>query len=150
MRSVQGALIAKVHVGKRLLDLDDAAYRDVLERATGKRSCSAMTVAQLNAVLAEFRRLGADLAGSQASEKRPRDVDGRPLLRKVQALLADAKRPWSYAHSMAQRMYGADRCEWLPDAQLHALVAALQIDADRRAGRRKGSARMRNSEGDRG
>ena len=55
-----------------------------------------------------------------------------PQLRKVRALLADAKRPWSYAHGLAKRMYDVARVEWLDHDKLHRLVAALQVDANRR------------------
>jgi len=57
------------------------------------------------------------------------------MLGKVEALLADAQRPWDYAHSMARHMFGVDRLEFLRGGQLHRLVAALQIDANRRAER---------------
>ena len=52
------AMIAKVHVAKKALGLDDDAYRDVLRRVTGQESCSDCREPQLIAVLAEFRRLG--------------------------------------------------------------------------------------------
>lgn len=50
--------LAKIHIAKKELGLDDDAYRDVLERITGKRSSKGMTSAQHKAVLDEFKRLG--------------------------------------------------------------------------------------------
>lgn len=52
------ATFAKIHIAKKELGLDDDAYRDVLERITGKRSSKGMSANQHKAVLDEFRRLG--------------------------------------------------------------------------------------------
>lgn len=52
------AALAKIHIAKKELGLDDDAYRDVLERITGKRSSKGMNAKQHKAVLDEFKRLG--------------------------------------------------------------------------------------------
>lgn len=62
-------------------------------------------------------------------------AERQPLLDKIEALLADAKRPWRYVGSMAKRMYRIDRLEWASPEQLRGLVAALEKDARRRAAR---------------
>ena len=51
-------MLAKVHIARKELALDDAAYGDVLERVTGQSSAARLTDAQLDLVLREFRRLG--------------------------------------------------------------------------------------------
>lgn len=128
--------LARIHMARKQLALDEETYRALLKRVTGKDSSGAMTTAQRNAVIAEFVRLGFKdqdrKARRAAFPGRPSTVDGRPLLRKAEALLADSKRPWSYAHAMAKQMFHVARVEWLHDDQLHKLVAALQVDANRR------------------
>jgi phage gp16-like protein len=130
--------LARIHAGKKALGLDDETYRALLERVTGMRSSADMTTAQRNDVLQEFARLGLR-NDAQAEKKRrwPGQPDAalmksRPMLRKVGALLADSKRPWSYAHALAKRMHEVDKVEWLNDNQLRTLVSAMQIDANRR------------------
>lgn len=129
------AQIAKIHVAVSQLGMDDDTYRDLLRRVTGKDSSARMSVAERDQVLQELKRLGfrdgkkAD--GSSAFPGRPEAVDGTPLLQKVEALLADAGRPWNYAAAVATRMFQVERLEWLNSDQLHRLVAALQIDAKR-------------------
>jgi phage gp16-like protein len=130
--------LARIHAGKKALGLDDETYRALLERVTGMRSSADMTTAQRNDVLQEFARLGLR-NDTQAEKKRrwPGQPDAalmksRPMLRKVGALLADSKRPWSYAHALAKRMHEVDKVEWLNDNQLRTLVSAMQIDANRR------------------
>jgi phage gp16-like protein len=127
--------LARIHVAKKQLQLDDDVYRAVLSRITGKGSSADMDGRERNLVLAEFARLGfkAEDATRRANalKGRPDNVAEVPMLRKVAALLAQGKRPWSYAHNMAKRMHKVQRVEWLNEHQLHALVSALQIDANR-------------------
>lgn len=132
--------LARIHAGKKALGLDDETYRALLVRVTGVRSSADMTAAERNKVLAELARLGFK-ADEQAARKRgfagrPKNVQDVPMLRKVEALLADNRRPWSYAHSLAKRMFDVARVEWLHADQLHKLIAALQADANRKETRR--------------
>jgi phage gp16-like protein len=128
--------LARIHQAKKALALDDDTYRALLERVTGLKSSADMTAAQRNAVLREFARLGFKVDDQQrragAFLGRPKNVREVPMLRKVEALLTDARRPWSYAHALAKTMFGSNRVEWLQPDQLHKLVAALQTDANRR------------------
>jgi len=50
--------LAKIHIAKKQLGLDDDTYRDVLERVTARRSSKGMSNSQHMAVLDEFKRLG--------------------------------------------------------------------------------------------
>lgn len=50
--------LAKIHVAKKQLALQDDDYRSILERATGKRSAAMMTEPERAKVLAELLRLG--------------------------------------------------------------------------------------------
>lgn len=50
--------IAVIHVAKARLGLDDAAYRALLVRVTGKASSADMTERQRIAVVDELKRLG--------------------------------------------------------------------------------------------
>jgi phage gp16-like protein len=61
------------------------------------------------------------------------DVDKGRLLKKIEALLAEAGRPWKYAHSMAKRISKdhTDRVQWCDAHDLHKIVAALMYDAKR-------------------
>lgn len=135
-RDPRNQQLARIHLAKKQLALDESTYRALLKRITGKESSAAMSTAERNAVLAEFARLG--FKDQRQAEKRrrwpgePKNCNEVPQLRKVRALLADAKRPWSYAHGLAKRMYDVARVEWLDHDKLHRLVAALQVDANRR------------------
>ena len=131
--------LARIHLAKKQLRLDDDTYRSLLLRVGGHASSADMTAEQRNAVLREFARLGFKEERKTDQRRRwpgePRNCDAVPLLRKVRALLADQRRPWSYVHKLGERMFNVKRVEWLREDQLHSLVGALQIDANRRENR---------------
>lgn len=131
-------LIAKIKIAQKELRMAEEAYRAMLLRITGKNSCAVMDIGELERVADEMRRFGFKPSTSTAREKH-----GRPHLRrttaaammdKVEALLADGGYHWNYAHAMARRMFGREKVEYLDNDQLHKLVAALQIYANRRKG----------------
>ena len=108
---------------------------------TGKNSCAVMDIGELERVADEMRRFGFKPSTSTSTA---REKHGRPHLRrttaaammdKVEALLADGGYHWNYAHAMARRMFGCEKVEYLDNDQLHKLVAALQIAANRRKGK---------------
>ncbi|MCC5074323.1 gp16 family protein [Xanthomonas campestris] len=134
--STRKTQLAKIHLAAKQKGLDEATYRALLVRITGKDSAAKMTAEERALVIAEFVRLGFKDVQRTGRKRQwpgqPKNLDEVPMLRKVQALLADAKRPWAYAHNTAKQMYGIDRVEFLNQDQLHRLVAALQVDANRR------------------
>lgn len=128
--------LARIHLAKKALALEEDCYRALLRRVTGKGSAAAMSTAEREVVIAEFARLGFTDDRAQRARRqfpgKPVSANEVPMLKKVEALLADAGRHWEYARATAERMFGIERLEWLRPAQLHRLVAALQIDANRR------------------
>ena len=126
--------IAKVHIAKAQLNMDDEVYRALLIRVAGKDSCSKMNERELDTVLSELRRLGfveTRRKTDAAAPPKPK-ADIEAMCRKINALLLNSGRTWEYAHSLAERMFNIKRVQWLNPRQIHKLVAALQIDANRR------------------
>ncbi|WHS58644.1 regulatory protein GemA [Pseudomonas sp. G2-4] len=128
----RNANLSKIHIAKKDLGLDDETYRALLNRVAGVKSAKDLGPIKVVAVLAEFERLGwkpkAKPAGRAAPNVAP---DKQKLIGKIQAFMADAKRPWEYADGMAKRMFKVDRVEWLDCQQLGSLVSALTYDAKR-------------------
>lgn len=125
--------LAKIHIAKSQLGLDDDSYRALLARVAGVRSAKDLNPRQAEKVLAEFQRLGwTPRPGTRQGRAKPRPAKSRQaVMGKVEALLAEAKRPWAYADSMALHMFQVERVEWLDDSQLQRLMQALIIDAQR-------------------
>jgi phage gp16-like protein len=123
-------LIKVIHTGKKSLGWDDETYRAVLARVTGKRSARDCSEAELESVVRYMR--GQGFAPAAKTGRRPRvSADHKLMLGKIEALLAEAGRPWKYAESMAKRMFKRDTLEWLTIEQLTSLMNALQYDAKR-------------------
>ncbi len=61
-------LIAKVHIAKAQLRLDDDVYREALSRVTGKTSAKDMNIAELEAVLKAFSKSGFKAMPSRHSK----------------------------------------------------------------------------------
>lgn len=126
-------LIAKIHIAKTQLGLDDDTYRTILLNITQLKSCAQMSLVQLEAVYKNMQRLGFKAKSpAKAGRNRPNVISRREtVLRKIEALLAEASRPWAYADNTAKQMFAIERVEWLADEQLYKLMQALIIDAAR-------------------
>lgn len=124
--------LAKIHIAKKQLQLDDDTYRVMLQNVAGVSSSKDLTDAGVTKVLAHLQRCGWKPKATAKVGKNPSVGRGRKaLVGKIEALLAEAKRPWSYADAMALHMFGVEKVDWLEVEQLVKLVAALTYDAKR-------------------
>jgi len=118
------AMIAKLHIARKELALAEESYRAILLRVAGKSSASECTDEQLDAVLAEFKRLGW-----KPKTKRPRS--GVPHVRKIYALWAEM-RPLltdggdAALRSFVKRQTGMDSPEWLDAPQANKVIEGLK------------------------
>lgn len=125
-------IIAKIHIAKQQLGMDDDTYRAMLQAVAGVRSAKGLSVAGASAVLQHLQRCGWKPKPAKKAGRKPTPPAGRrTVISKVEALLAEAKRPWDYAHAMALRMFQVEKVDWLDDQQLQKLLAALIYDAKR-------------------
>ncbi|WP_312836804.1 regulatory protein GemA [Pantoea sp.] len=124
-------LIRIVHTGKSRLGWDDETYRDVLARLTGHRSASECSETELEKVVTYMRTVGFTPSASWG--RRPRVAAGRKgMLSKIEALLAEAGRPWGYLDGVIERMLGEKKpVEWLSDDQVRRVMQMLIVDAKR-------------------
>lgn len=134
----RNVMIAKVHVARKQLGMDEPAYRGLLQRATGKASSGDCTEAQLTLVLAEFRRLGWKPATNPAaSGRRPSE---KPYVRKIFALwgtlardgaLKDGSRAALVA--FIERQTGVSHPDWLTAEQANSVTEGLKAIQQRSA-----------------
>lgn len=123
--------LAKIHIAKAQLGLDDDTYRALLARVAGVRSAKDLTKRQIGLVLGEFERLGwVPKVSTKRAKPRP-SAERAALVGKIEAQLSEAGRQWAYADGMARRMYKVDQVEWCDTTQLKGLVAALAYNAKR-------------------
>ena len=131
--------LAQIHIAKKQLGLDDGTYRDMLWGLARVRSAKDLDHAGRQKVLAHLKASGFKSSPPKTpTPGRPSNMqtaDRGPMLRKVEALLLSAGREWEYAHSMCRHMFHKERLEFINEAELHKLVAALEVDKKRRAER---------------
>lgn len=124
--------LAKIHIARKDLAMDDADYRAVIERITDGRHNSASTLnpVERKALLAEFKRFGwkpkppADAAATPV----PRQ-SARRMLWRIRKLAGARGEP--YIDGLAKKMFGLSSVRFANDLQLHSILAALEIDRRR-------------------
>jgi phage gp16-like protein len=132
---ISKVILAKIHVAKAQLALDDDTYRAMLKSVTGVASAKDLTLAAAEKLLKHMERCG--FQPLQKPHRRPRVAAARAAqLSKIEALLTEAKRPWSYLDGMVKRICKVDAVEFCDGEMLGKLIAALQKDANRRESRR--------------
>lgn len=133
--------LGAIHVAKAQLGLDEETYRAMLWSVARVHSAADLDHAGRHAVLDHLRARGFKPSYGRGYyapsnlQGRPRNInseDRGPLLGKIEALLADAARPWAYVHGMARRMYRVSDCAFCNPGQLRGIVAALSYDQKRR------------------
>lgn len=147
------AAIAKIHIGKKQLGLDEDTYRAVLLTRGGANSCAKLKDDGINRVLDWLRAAGAVYVNPVKARKKPRiatpaEYSRDKQLKKIEALLTDKGLSWSYLTatqsgkdgkpkpSMLKRLTGVDSLEWCKCTHLEKIIAALSIQ-QRRDGRKE-------------
>ncbi|WP_339844373.1 regulatory protein GemA [uncultured Halopseudomonas sp.] len=121
---------AKIHIARQQLGMDDQGYRALLARVAGVQSSKDLGARQVGAVLREFERLGFKPKPSTKAKGKPRNFADMPgEITKIEALLTDLGLPWSYADSIAKRMFKIERCAWLKSRKhFEGVIAALHVE----------------------
>lgn len=126
------AEMAQIHIAKKQLALEDDAYRAILLQVTGKTSSKDLTWQERKALLDHFKKVGFKVKAKTAGRAAPVVTKERQaMIGKVEALLAEAKYPWSYADALAKKICKVERIEWCLPEHLVKIIAALTKDAQR-------------------
>lgn len=129
--------LAKIHIAKKELALDDLVYRDILREHGGAASASDLDAAGLARVLAHFRRLGwvpksRVKEGREDTKKSDSFIRIQPgpyakMQRKVLALWAELGYEPAKLHARVKKQFRVERFEWLKDYRaLHTLITDLE------------------------
>lgn len=120
-------LIAKIHVAKTQLNMEDDVYRSFLAEQTGCHSCAQMTLLQLQRVVTKMEQLGFKPTRKNIGTKPLHKTDVSAMMNKLVTLLATSGKSWAYADGMAKRMFGKEQVNQLDAMSLRKLIAALNI-----------------------
>lgn len=136
-KSIRQKQLARIHIQAKQLGMDRESYESLLWTIARVRSAKDLDLAGRHRVLDHLSNLQKKQRGRKSYPGRPHNIDSLdqgPQLRKVEALLTDAGRPWAYATGMVKRMFKRERIEFCTSAELRKLIAALTYDANRRSG----------------
>lgn len=131
--------LAKIHIAKAQLGLDDDTYRAMLWTLGRVRSAADLGAEGRRQVLDHLKSRGFRAAKRAEPSTITRGIkpavpaDRQAQIGKIEALLADAGRPWAYVEAMAKRMCKVNALRFCTPEQLGKLIAALSYDAKRRA-----------------
>lgn len=126
-----------IHLVKKDLQLDDDEYRDLLLGLTGKTSSAQLDWQGRRLLIEHFKKIGFKVKGSVVDRPAPNvAADRQAQIGKIEALLADAGRPWAYADGLVKKLFASstqvERIEFCDPEHLSKVIAALAIDAKRR------------------
>ncbi len=147
------AMLAKVHIARKELRLQEPEYRAMLVRITGHESAGDCTVAQLGAVLDELKAKGwkPTVFVNRNKQTQPARRPGRapadhPVARKARALwislhqLGVVREPSEHAlEAFAKRQLGVDAMQWADQSLGYRLIEALKAMAERAGWSQAGS-----------
>ena len=124
-------LLATIHIAKKELGLSQEVYSEFLMATIGKDTCKGASEKELVAVKIALERKG--WVNTHQGRKKPSVRRGNEaMLAKIEALLAEEKLPWNYAHGIGKRMFGTERLEWLDGGKLASVLVALVRQAERK------------------
>lgn len=118
-------MLAKIHIAKKELGLDDELYRIVLKNATGKDSCKKMTLFELTRVLEVFYRFGF-IPKKRAEVGYMTDKEG--MIKQIQSLAEHVMGPgWQKrVRAYIRKRFGKDDLRFLGKAELTGIFAFLR------------------------
>lgn len=135
MTGERRGLLAKVHIARKSLAMDEDDYRAVLERATGHRSAKDCDDRQLRAALAAFETIGFRPTGSG---KAPRDQGDGLAVAKARALWISLYQLGAIDdgsdqafESFGRRQLGVERLRWSSGRDGARLIEPLKAIANR-------------------
>ena len=129
-KTKKGQLIRLIHVAKQKIGLTEEEYRALLEGITGKTSSTKLTIAELEAVLKAFKRLGFQVKKMAAT---PDDV-GRATADQIQYIkglweLSARVKTEAALNRFIKRITGVPYLQWLDVNTAQKVILAVRYIA---------------------
>ena len=121
-------LLAKIHIAKTQLNLDDEQYRDIVRRVTGKDSAAQCRYSQLVDLINEFKNLGWKTPKKKAFRRTPSDCIKKiyALWGELQALEAVQSTDKTALDAFVKKYTGIDSVQWLLPDQQRKIIEILK------------------------
>ncbi len=135
------AMLAKVHIARKDLAMDEDDYRQGLLDNTGKMSASDCTDAELAAVLSWLKSKGfrpLAKAGARPGAQHPMARKARALWISLYHLGVVHNASEHALEAFAKRQLGCERLVWARQSDAYRLIEALKAMAERAGWRQRG------------
>ncbi|MCJ9428564.1 gp16 family protein [Kordiimonas marina] len=137
-------LLAKVHIAKKQLGLDDETYRSLLRGHFGKDSAARLTNAQLDQLVRYFKHQGFKTKPATTKGQKPADHDQAGKMRALWVslyhlgIISDASEKalsaFAWRVTGGKSKNGKARLQWVQGADAYKVIEALKAIATRQAG----------------
>jgi phage gp16-like protein len=124
-------MIAKLHLARKDLALEEEDYRVILERVTGKRSAADLSAAQLDSALKEMARLGWQAKPASGRANNPAANKARAMLISLGLMGVIRNTSEQALNAFARRQTGIERLSWVNQEHVYKLIEALKGIANR-------------------
>jgi len=122
----KNAAMAKIHIAKQQLGLDDTTYRAILNNVAGVTSSTILDQDGFDKVLDYFAKQGVQFKSNPKKTGRvPNNLAINEQLQKIQALLTEQGKPFEYALGIAKQMYKKQALEFCTWQELRGVITAL-------------------------
>jgi len=119
-------LLAKIHIAKTQLGLDDGTYRDMLAALFGEESSRNLSIGQMESFLKRFEELGWEAIKSRGQRAEGRG-QAEALRERARAIAGDLENGEKRLDGLVRKICGVDCLEWCWDVgKLKRLLAALE------------------------
>lgn len=141
MKPVTTSLIRAIKTGQSRLGWDNATYKSVLLRLTGKDSSTKCSIQELKDVIEYMHSQGFPRQAPKGKGRRPNVAEQRKaIVAKIEALLAEDGLSWAYAEGIALQMWNESLLEWLnnkDDPRDNKKINAVMVAMVKRARKKK-------------
>lgn len=121
-------MLAKIHIAKKDLGLDDDTYRDFLETLTGKRSASELSHGELDKVVAAFKKEGwqpeKNNLYADSATRQQRMVFALWIELSRAGVIEDNSR--AALNTFVKRQTGIDSLTWCSPSDLNLIIEGLK------------------------
>jgi len=134
----RNGLLARIHIAKKDLCLDDDAYQDCLMAATGKDSAAVMTLTQLHQALDHFKSKGWKAKKKKSFRRSSKNADVRLIyalwwdLHAKGKLDCDKSQLRAALQKFVVRMTGIENPEWISGDEARKVIEALKAMKNRK------------------
>lgn len=139
MKTLRNIMIAKIHLAKNQLGLDDDTYRSIIQQAVGKDSSTKCTDKQLEKVIEKLKEKGWKDAKPRISrdktrrERRAYEKTNKPSISKIYALWGVLQRSGKIKSqdkaaldAFVRKYTGVDHVKWLDESQAQKIIEMLK------------------------